>query len=263
MQIYSLSPIGYPSLRRAEQGTSCVVVGLRITKSTASVNLLGDNRTSTLASVETTAAICAIGVAGARTGDELCSSTITSAVASGRCLGGGGDSGRLGRGLGDCSGSSTAKQRESRVAIGLCITKPTASVTFLGDDRTSTLAGVEAAAAICAIGVAGARTGDELCSSTITSAVASGRCLGGGGDSGRLGRGLGDCSGSSTAKQRESRVAIGLCITKPTASVTFLSDDRARTLAGVEAAAAVCTIGVAGTRTSNELCALTDDQKGH
>ena len=72
MQIYSLSPIGYPSLRRAEQGASCVVVGLRITKSTASVNLLGEDRTSTLARVEATAAGSAIGVAGTRTRNELC-----------------------------------------------------------------------------------------------------------------------------------------------------------------------------------------------
>ena len=74
MQIYSLSPIGYPSLRGA-QGASCVVVGLRITKSTASVNLLGDDRTRTLARVEAAAAVCAIGVAGARTSNELCALT--------------------------------------------------------------------------------------------------------------------------------------------------------------------------------------------
>ena len=75
MQISSLSPIEHPSLRRAEQGASRVVVGLRIAKSTASVNLLGDDRTRTLARVEAAAAVCAFGVASARTGDELCALT--------------------------------------------------------------------------------------------------------------------------------------------------------------------------------------------
>jgi hypothetical protein len=75
MQISSLSPIEHPSLRRAEQGASRVVVGLRITKSTASVNLLGDDRTRTFARVEAAAAVGAIGVAGARTSNELCALT--------------------------------------------------------------------------------------------------------------------------------------------------------------------------------------------
>ena len=83
MQISSLSPIKYPSLRLAAQGANRVVVGLRITKSAASVTLLGDDRTRTLARVEAAAAGSAIGVAGARTGDELRSSTLCSAVAAG------------------------------------------------------------------------------------------------------------------------------------------------------------------------------------
>jgi hypothetical protein len=65
------------------------------------------------------------------------------------------------------------------------------------------------------------------------------------------------------AEQRESRAVVGLRITESTASVTFLGDDRTRTLARVEAAAAGSAIGVAGARTSNELCALADDQKCH
>jgi hypothetical protein len=158
MQISSLSPIAHPSLRRAEQGASRVVVGLRITKSTASVNLLGDDRTRTLARVEAAATVCTIGVAGARTSNELRS---RSAAGAGRCLGGGdggSGSGRLGRCL--------AEQRESRVVVGLRITKSTTSVNLLGDDRTRTFARVKAAAAVSAIGVAGARTSDELCALT-------------------------------------------------------------------------------------------------
>ena len=99
MQISSLSPIAHPSLRRAAQGLSRVVVGLCMTKSTASVNLLGDDRTRTLARVEAAAAVSAIGVAGARTCDKLRSSSLASAAGGGRCLGGdgGSGSGRLGR----------------------------------------------------------------------------------------------------------------------------------------------------------------------
>ena len=166
MQIYSLSPIGHSSLRRAEQGASCVVVGLRISKSTASVNLLGDDGTRTLARVKAAAAICAISVAGARTGDELFTSTITSAVASGRCFGSGGGSSRRSRCLGDDGGGGRTEQRESRVVVGLRISKSTASVNLLGDDGTRTFACLEAAAAGCAIGVAGARTSNELCAVT-------------------------------------------------------------------------------------------------
>ena len=197
MQISSLSSIEHPSFRRAAQGLSRVVVGLCITKSTASVNLLGDDRTRTLARVEAAAARSAFGVAGARTSNELRSSTLASAAAGGRCLGGGGGDGGSGSGrLGRCF----AEQRESRIVVGLRITKSTTSVNLLGEDRASTLARVKATAAGSAISVAGARTGDELCSSTLTSAVAGSRCLGGGGGSGRLGRCLGDGGGSGTAK---------------------------------------------------------------
>jgi hypothetical protein len=56
---------------------------------------------------------------------------------------------------------------------------------------------------------------------------------------------------------------VGLRVTESTASVNLLGEDRTSTLARVEATAAGSAIGVAGARTSNELCALTDDQKGH
>src|SRR4051794_7379843 len=93
MHISSLSRIEYPSFRRATQGASCIVVGLRITKSTATVTLLGDDRTRTLARIEAAAGGSAVGVAGASAGDELRSSTICSTVTAGRCFGGGGGSG--------------------------------------------------------------------------------------------------------------------------------------------------------------------------
>ena len=93
VQISSLNRKERPSLRRGRQGASRAVVGLRITKSTASVNLLGNDRTCTLARLEATAAGCAIGVTGARTGNELRSSSLCSAGGAGRCLVGDGRSG--------------------------------------------------------------------------------------------------------------------------------------------------------------------------
>jgi hypothetical protein len=137
-------------------------------------------------------------------------------------------------------------QGDSCVIIRLRITKATAAVDLLGEDRASTFARVEAATAGCAVSVAGARTGNELRSST---------GAGGRGSSGRAGWCL--------EAQRDSCIVIRLRITKATASVDLLGDNRTRTFARVEAAAAVCAVGVAGAWTSNELCALTDDQKSH
>jgi hypothetical protein len=157
-------------------------------------------------------------------------------------------------------------QGDSCVIIRLRITKATAAVDLLGEDRASTFARVEAATAGCAVSVAGARTGNELRSSTGAggrgSSGRAGWCLGGGGGSGR-GRGSSGRAGWCLEAQRDSCIVIRLRITKATASVDLLGDNRTRTFARVEAAAAVCAVGVAGAWTSNELCALTDDQKSH
>jgi hypothetical protein len=56
----------------AEKGKSGIIVWLWITKSTASVALLGNDGTCTFASVEAATAIRTVGVTGARTRDELC-----------------------------------------------------------------------------------------------------------------------------------------------------------------------------------------------
>src|SRR5439155_1358516 len=145
-----------------------------------------------------------------------------------------------------------ATQGASRVVVGLRITKPAATITLLSDDSTRTFPRLEAAAAGSAIGVAGARTSDELLSSTVSSVVVAGRCFGGGsgGSSASVAR-FGRC----LPAQGAGRVIIRLRITKPTASVTLLGDDRTRTFARLEATAAGSAIGVAGASTSNELCA--------
>ena len=150
-----------------------------------------------------------------------------------------------------------ATQGESGVVVGLRITKPTASVPLLGDDRARTLSCVEAAAAGCAVGVASAWTGDKLCSSTVSSTAAAGRYLGGGGGGGsaRVGRGL--------PEQGAGGIVVWLRITKPAASVYLLGNNGTRTFARVEATAGGGAAGVAGAWTSNELCALADDQKSH
>jgi hypothetical protein len=50
----------------------------------------------------------------------------------------------------------------SSIGIRLRVAKPAASITFLCNDRPSAFTRVEAAAAGCAVGIAGAGTGDEL-----------------------------------------------------------------------------------------------------
>ena len=50
----------------------------------------------------------------------------------------------------------------SSIGIGLRIAVPAASVAFLGNDGPGAFTRVEATAAGCAVGIAGARTGDEL-----------------------------------------------------------------------------------------------------
>jgi hypothetical protein len=140
---------------------SCIGVRLRITKSTASINLLSNDGARTFTSVKTAAAISAVGVAGARSGDKLLSSTVSSAVAGGRCLSGNGTK-RSGL-SGSRSGGCLPAKGLCCVVVRLRITKSAASINLLGDDRPGAFARIEAAAAISAVGVTRARTSDELC----------------------------------------------------------------------------------------------------
>ena len=70
-------------------------------------------------------------------------------------------------------------------------------------------------------------------------------------------------SGGTAPGQALCRAAVRLRVTEPAASINLLGNDGTGTLARVEAAAAVSTVGIAGARSRDELCALADDQQGH
>lgn len=63
---------GSKSLLLALELASRIVVRLRITKSAASINLLGNDGACTFARVEAAAAVSTVSIAGARSRDELC-----------------------------------------------------------------------------------------------------------------------------------------------------------------------------------------------
>jgi hypothetical protein len=168
-----------------------------------------------------------------------------------------------------------ALELASRIVVRLRITKSAASVNLLGNDGACTFACVEAAAAVGAVGVAGARSGDELLSSTVPGAGVGRRCWPGngtkrrgltGGGSGVSGGGdglAGGGSGRAAPGQALCRAAVRLRVPEPAASINLLGNDGTGTFARVEAAAAVGTFGIAGARSRDELCALADDQQGH
>lgn len=145
---------------------------LPITKSAASITLLRDDGARAFPSVEAATARSAISIARAGTSDELRSSTVSSPLAGGRwscvnCSGGSGRSSGSSRGSGRTknrgrSGLLTAEEACGDV-VRLRITESASSVALLGNDGTSAFAGIEATAAGRTVGVASARTSDELC----------------------------------------------------------------------------------------------------
>jgi hypothetical protein len=59
------------------------------------------------------------------------------------------------------------------------------------------------------------------------------------------------------------RDGVGLRIAKPATAITLLGDYGAGAFPRIEAAAGGSAIGIVSARTSDELCALTDDQHSH
>jgi hypothetical protein len=135
------------------ESLSSVVVGLSISKATATIALLGNDSAGALSGVEATAAGSAIGIRGARAGDELGSGSLLSSAAL----------------VGIATvvvivvvGRGLETEGDSSVGIGLSISKATTSITLLGDNGTSTLSSVESTAARGASGIRLARASDEL-----------------------------------------------------------------------------------------------------
>jgi len=153
----------------------------------------------------------------------------------------------------------------SRVVVGGSVTEATATVTLLSNDSAGAQAGVEATAARGAVGVAGARTRDEL--RTRSGAGCSGLAgasgvVGGSGCSAALGDAR---SGLRVGTLNSLRgVVVGGSVTKAAPTVALLSDDGASTFATVETAAAGCAIRVARTWAGDELGAggCARDERG-
>jgi hypothetical protein len=163
-----------------------------VAASTGSVSL-SDGRAGALASGETTAALLALRVAGARGEDDLLAVLVSGRRSrcsrSGRSSWGsrssatssGGErnavkfgdkgsgllDGRVGEVAVNGSCNTVAEfESSSDVAVGLRATVAAATVAGLGDSGASALAGVEGAAALLAVGVDGAWPGHELVATT-------------------------------------------------------------------------------------------------
>ena len=148
------------------------VVGLGIAEATAAIALLRDDRPGALARLESTAAGGAVRVARAGPGDELAAGRDGrrggrrgGRGSHGRRRGGG--RGRSGRGGGRCSTSGGRRRGLTAelargVVVRLRVPEATAAVALLGDDGSSALAGLEAAAARGTIDIPGAGAGDKL-----------------------------------------------------------------------------------------------------
>ena len=170
-----------------------------------------------------------------------------------------------------------AAERLSSGIVGLGIAETTPSIPLLGDDSSCALAGVEAAAATAAVGVAGAGAGDKLRAGCGGAGVLSASILGAGIlrtvvlRTGVLRAGILRVSalgsarvGSGAAAEGLGGGVVGLGVAEATASVPLLGDDRAGALAGVEAAAATLAISIALASPGDELSAgaLGDSQEG-
>jgi hypothetical protein len=135
-----------------------VVVGDGVAEAAATITLLRNDRTSALASTEAAAAGRAVGVLSADAGDELCTRRRGGGC---RCRGRGGSSSTT---LGDTRGGLSVRALDllRRVVVRELVAEATATVALLRNNGAGALAGVEATAARGAVGVALARTSDEL-----------------------------------------------------------------------------------------------------
>lgn len=229
----------------ASEAAGSIVVGDGITKTASTVTLQGNNGTSALASVESTASALALSVVCARTSDELSARGLAGSSGWGSRSGGTTivqDGGRSSR-----SSRSLATQNTSSVIVGGCVTETAATITFESYDSTSTLASVESAASALTFRIASTNTGDELGAGWLARTGSRGR--------GRSGSTtvVEDWGSGCLTPEDTGSVVIGNTITKAASTITFKGDDGTCTFASVEPTASRATVGIGVARAGNEL----------
>lgn len=233
------------------QSLCSIIVRLGVSKSTSTIAFLGNHGASAFSRVESAAFRRTISIRGTRTGNELSPSSIASASSSGR----GCRSSLSGCRSGSIRVRSAARQRLSGNVVWLSISKSTAAIPFLRNDRTSALPRVETAAFRSAIGIRGAGTGNELRALAVSGTGRSGGSRRRGLDSGcRSGIRI-----SSAAGQCLRGDVVWLRVAESAAAVTLLGDDGPGTFARVEAAAFGSAVGIGCARSRDKLGALGGD----
>jgi len=235
----------------ATETAGSIVVGDSVTEATSTITFEGNNGTTALASVESTASALALGVVSAGTGDELSARGLSRSSTSGGSSRSGStavvhNGGRSSRGGG---GRSLATENPSSVVVRGRVSEAAATITFESDDSTSTLAGVEATASTSAFRVAGTGTSDELGAEGLARACS-------GSSRGSTTSVVDDwCSrgGRSLTPQDAGSVVVGDTVAEAASTITLESDDSTCALASVESTASRATVGIRVARAGNEL----------
>lgn len=212
------------------------VVGLSITKATATVTLLGNDGAGTLATAESTACARAVCVRRASASDELGS----------RCFGGGCSCVVVAGSGGSRLPAWEAKSNSSTI-VGLSVTKPTSTVTLLSNHWTCAFTGSKPTAGAGTVCVRAACTGNELSTGSL------GR-RGRGRSRGRWGSwSSGGSRLSAWETEGNSSAIVGLSITETASAVTLLRNNGTRALAGSETTAGAGAVRVRAASTSDKL----------
>jgi hypothetical protein len=177
-----LSGLSRSKLTSEAKRNGCIVVGLSFTETTAIITFESYNSTSTFARFEAAATGGTVSVSSADASDKLltgrfarASVAISIAVAVAIAIVGGtiiNSGGILSSSTIVSTSSSTARSRcrgeltsetesDSRIVVRLSVTETTAIITFEGNNGTSTFTRFESTTARAAVGVGGARIGDE------------------------------------------------------------------------------------------------------
>lgn len=156
-------------------------------------------------------------------------------------------------GTGSDRAPSLASEAASSIVVGDGVTKATPAVTLQGNNGTSALAGVEAAASTLALSIVSARAGNELSARGLSrSSSRGGR---GGSTTIVQNRGGGSGGSGSLSPENTGSIVVGSCVTETAATITFEGYNSTSTFASVEATASTLAFGVVGTGTSDKLSA--------
>jgi hypothetical protein len=265
---------------RSSRGSGCSRGGGSATEATAlTAGTSGYEAGSALASGA--AGRGALAVRAALASDELGASSLARASNRGsgrgrssRCRrrsGGSSSTSSTNTGLGvvDAGSGGLRTESEGGEVVRRNIAEATASVTLLGDDGGTALAGLEATAEGCAVGVGGACTSDELLAggtgSTSDGCGRSSRGSRGGGCSRSSGTTSGtlaslrvvDAGSLSLAAECDGRNVVGGDVAEAASTITLLGDYSSSALAGLEATARRGAVSVRGADTGDELGAGT------